>query len=63
MSKDEKNRIKARKGATAYEVLTGLDYGDRRAEVGDVVSDIPAESIEWLLEQGHIKRVEESESN
>lgn len=63
MSKDEKNRTKAQKGATSYEVLTGLDYGDRRAEAGDVVSDIPAESIEWLLEQGHIKRVEESESN
>jgi hypothetical protein len=61
MSKDEKNKSKARKAS--YEVLTGLNYGDRRAEAGETVSDLPASSIGWLLEQGHIKRVEESETN
>ena len=61
MSKDDKNKSKARKAS--YEVLTGLNYGTKRAEAGDIVSDIPASSIGWLLEQGHIKRVEESESN
>ena len=45
----------------AYEVLKGLSYYDNRArgEVGDVVTDLPAESIEWLLEQGCIKPVDE----
>ena len=39
-----------------YRVKTGLDYGkDKRAEKGDVVSDLPVESIAWLLEQGHIE--------
>ena len=61
MSKDEKNKPKPRK--VSYEVLTGLNYSNRRAEAGETVSDIPAASIHWLLEQGHIKRVEESESN
>ncbi|HZT61007.1 MAG TPA: hypothetical protein VFA21_20550 [Pyrinomonadaceae bacterium] len=41
-----------------YIVKTGMnyDYGDneRRAEPGDVVDDLPAESVPWLLEQGHI---------
>lgn len=42
----------------AYRVLTGLDYPpDKRAEVGDVVDDIPAKSVKWLLEQGHIEEV------
>lgn len=61
MSKDEKKRSKDRKAS--YEVLTGLNYGDRRAEAGEIVSDIPAESVSWLLEQNHIKRAEESEVN
>lgn len=64
MSKAEKiSKPNARKSTVSYEVLTGLSYGDHRAEAGEIVSDIPAESIEWLLEQGHIKRVEESEAN
>ena len=28
---------------------------ERRAEPGDVVTDLPAQSIAWLLEQGHIE--------
>lgn len=47
----------------AFEVVTGLDYPvkgkERRAEPGDVVTDLPATSIEWLLDGGHIKPVEE----
>ncbi len=42
-----------------YRVLTGLNYGDKRAEVDDVVDDIPAKSVTWLLEQGHIEEVED----
>lgn len=45
----------------SYRVLTGLDYpargGPKRAEPGDVVTDLPPKSIGWLLEQGHIERV------
>lgn len=38
-----------------YRVLQGLDYPPmRRAEPGDVVSDLPAESIPWLIESGAI---------
>lgn len=41
-----------------YEVVTGLDYPPhRRAEPGDVVDDLPAKSVKWLLEQGHIVKV------
>jgi hypothetical protein len=46
----------------AYEVLNGLNYpikgGEKRAEPGDVVTDLPAKSIDWLLDRGHIKLVE-----
>lgn len=33
----------------------GLDYKSKRAEVGDVVDDLPRESIKWLREQGYIE--------
>lgn len=40
----------------AYRVLTGIDYPpDKRAEIGDVVSDIPEKSVKWLLDQGLIE--------
>ena len=38
-----------------YLVNQGLDYGNRRAEAGDVVDDIPTKSISWLKEQGIIE--------
>ena len=35
-----------------YKVLVGIDYPpNKRAEAGDVVSDLPKESISWLLAQ------------
>jgi hypothetical protein len=38
--------------------LVGLNYPpDRRVEVGDVVDDIPAKSIKWLVECGAIEQV------
>lgn len=51
-----------------YRVLQGIDYPpNKRAEIGDVVEDLPATSIKWLLESGAIedsskpaKTVEES---
>lgn len=41
-----------------YEVLAGIDYPpNKRAEAGDIVSDLPKDSIPWLLESGIIKAV------
>lgn len=41
-----------------YTVQIGLDYptaqGNRRAEPGDVVSDLPVSSVPWLLADGAI---------
>ena len=40
---------------TEYKVLTGIDYSNgKRAEVGEVVSDLPKDSITWLLATGAI---------
>lgn len=43
----------------AYRLLTGLDYHGQRHEAGDVVTDIPPESLGWLLEQHCIEPVQE----
>lgn len=37
-----------------YMAMTGLDYGDKRVEAGELVSDLPTKSVAWLLEQGLI---------
>lgn len=49
------------KRAKAYRVLKGLTYHSNtaRGEVGDIVTDLPADSIPWLLEQGCIQPVDE----
>ncbi len=39
----------------SYKVLVGLDYDGKRVEAGQVVSDLPAKSIEWLLESNIIE--------
>jgi hypothetical protein len=39
-----------------YKVLQGIDYPpNKRAEIGDVVEDIPAQSVKWLLDSGIIE--------
>lgn len=38
-----------------YLCLNGMNYGDIRRERGDIVDDIPAQSIDWMLEYGHIQ--------
>jgi hypothetical protein len=48
--------------AKKYRVVAGLDYPgkggkDKRAEPGDVVDDLPAKSVPWLLKQGAIEEV------
>lgn len=42
-------------GVTRYLCLNGMNYGDIRRERGDIVDDIPAQSIDWMLEYGHIQ--------
>jgi len=34
--------------------MTGIDYGNKRVEAGELVSDLPTKSVAWLLEQGLI---------
>lgn len=42
-----------------YEVLAGIDYPpNKRAEAGEIVSDLPKDSIPWLLSSGIIKEVD-----
>lgn len=38
-----------------YKVLTGIDYDGKRAEAGQIVSDLPTKSVSWLLESGLIE--------
>lgn len=41
-----------------YRALVGLDYPPgKRAEPGDVVSDLPESSVKWLRKQGLIEPV------
>ncbi len=41
-----------------YRVLVGIDYEGKRAEPGDIVSDLPGKSIAWLSEQNVIEPVD-----
>lgn len=50
----------AKAPAKRYRLRTGVNYpdgkgGEKRAEIGDVVDDLPAESVAWLLSDGHIE--------
>lgn len=39
-----------------YRATVGIDYPpNKRVEAGEVVSDLPGDSIKWLLEQGLIE--------
>ena len=50
----------AAKAKERYRVLVGINYppGDKRAEPGDVVSDLPDHSVKDLLRQGVIEEAE-----
>jgi hypothetical protein len=42
-----------------YRVLAGISYPpNKRAEVGDVVDDLPSRSIKWLVDTGCIEQVD-----
>ncbi len=58
MSDNKKSTpVSDKKPRTRYEALVGLNYGDKRVEAGEVVDDVPADSVEWLLESNCIKEV------
>jgi hypothetical protein len=38
-----------------YKVLTGVSYADKQVPAGTVVSDLPAKSVTWMLDQGLIE--------
>ncbi|MEA2174110.1 MAG: hypothetical protein QOD00_1702 [Blastocatellia bacterium] len=42
-----------------FRIVDGIHFGDDdiRAEAGEERDDLPPQSIEWLLEAGHIERV------
>lgn len=46
-----------------YKANTGLNFmvdgKNRRVEAGEEASDIPSQSVPWLLEQGLIEKVQE----
>lgn len=44
-----------------YKVLQGISYPpNKRAEIGTIVSDLPKESVTWLLSSGIIEEISES---
>ena len=49
--------VSDKKPRTRYEILVGLSYKNKRVEPGDVVTDIPKQSVTWLLDRNYIKEV------
>jgi hypothetical protein len=42
-----------------YRAIVGLDYPpNKRAEAGDLVSDLPEKSVAWLLDSGFIEELD-----
>lgn len=41
----------------SHRLLVGLDYNGKRAEAGEIVNDLPAKSVSWLVEQGLVEPV------
>lgn len=52
----------ADKPASKYRAVVGIDYPpNKRAEPGDVVTDLPAKSLKWLLDCGAIVAADKDE--
>lgn len=51
--------------ARKYRATTGINYpgrrGEKRADPGDIVSDLPSTSLDWLLSRGYVERVSDSD--
>jgi len=56
--KNTSTPVSGKEPRTEYKALVGLDYEDKRVEAGEIVDDIPADSVEWLLEGQYIEEVE-----
>ena len=42
-----------------YRVNQGIDYPpNKRAEIGDIVEDLPPSAIKWLVADGYVELVE-----
>ena len=56
VNKSEEEGRAAATPATVYVVVNPVTYGDPevRHEAGEEVTDVPADSLPWLLGQGHI---------
>lgn len=50
---------KSSKRKNTYRALVGLNYKGKRVEPGELASDIPKESVAWLLSDGCIEKVED----
>lgn len=44
-------------GKPRYRALKGMNYRDRRVEAGDIVDDLPKDSISWLVEKGVVVKI------
>ena len=44
----------------AFRALVGINYGpdDKRADPGEVVTDLPSGDVKWMLDQGIIEAVD-----
>lgn len=53
--------------AKTYRALVGINYptkgGEKRAEPGDVVSDLPAKSVQWLQAGGYVELADDGEGD
>lgn len=49
--------VSGKKPRAKYQAVVGLNYGDTRVEAGEVAEDLPADSVEWLLESNCIEEV------
>lgn len=58
---EEKKKKAEKEDGRTYAVAIGINYqtptGEKRAEPGDKVNDIPAKAVRWLVEAGAIKEM------
>jgi hypothetical protein len=55
--KTESAPVSDKKPRAKFRALVGMNYGDKRVEAGQVVDDIPEDSVEWLLQDRVIEKV------
>lgn len=59
MEKDEKKPVKKPAPELVnYRALTGVSYSGNHFEAGDILVDLPADSVGWLLAQNCIEKVD-----